>query len=311
MNILIRKSLVIPLISASVAFLPQASMAAGKSLTLDILSLNIDSQNYDYAITGYGAPGVSLFNGDIQRIEPESQLGFRLAFDTGGPLVIKVTSISADETDTTTGAANVAGTQFHSDWSSSLNVETLNSAEAEVTLDYKTIDLELGSDLTLGGGAQGRVHAGFRVMDLDNDLDVTYNDGTNIADINQEQSFTGFGVKTGLDTKWSFGVIKVVAGAAFSLLSGDIDTSSKESDTGNGLIYSVSNTDTAVLNVTEANIGVEYTLAKMDIGLGYEYTNVQGLYRDRYPDDVIDSALNNAPENLSMSGLYLRGRMSF
>lgn len=311
MNTLIKKSLVIPLISASAAFLPQASMAAEKSLTLDILSLNIDSQNYDYAITGYGAPGASLFSGDIQRIEPESQLGFRLAFDTGGALTIKLTSISADETDTTTGAANVAGTQFHSDWPSGINAETLNSAEAEVTLDYTTLDLELGTDLNLGGSAQGRVLVGFRVMDLSNDLDVTYNDGTDISYITKGQEFTGFGAKTGLDTKWSFGPIKVVAGAAFSLLGGDLDTTSRETDTAAGLIYSASNTDSIVVNTTEANIGIEYTLAKMDLGLGYEYTNVQGLYRDRYPDDVIDSALNNAPENLSMSGLYLRGRMSF
>lgn len=286
--------------------------AEDSSVTLDLLFLNSDSANYDYAITGYGAAGSGLFNGDVKRVEPAFDAGFRLSYDTGGALTVTLTNVSASDSDSTAGNANVAATQIHSDWPSLLAHENLDLAKADVSLDYMVLDLEMGTPITLGSNAAGKLFAGFRIMDVSNDLEILYIDDVGeTANIDKSLEFNGFGVRTGFETKMALGGVYVVTGAAFSLLTGDIETSAQESDSLDGLIYKTDNTDSIVLNVTEMHLGVEFETGSIQYGLGYEFTNIQGLYSVRHPDDVIDTALTNAQENFSLSGFYLRAGMSF
>lgn len=294
------------------------AQAEGASATLDILFLKSDSANYDYAITGYGAAGSDFFSGDIERVEPGFDSGFRLSYNTGKDFVVRVTSISINDSNSSAGSGNLAATQSHPNIIQASGTgfypEALDSASADASLDYTVLDLEIGTPITLGSNAAGKLFAGLRIMDVSNELDVSYSNigaSTTSANVSRSIEFNGFGVRTGFETRWNLGKVNLVAGAAFSLLTGEIDASAQESLSDVGLVYKVENSDTVVLNVTEMNIGVEFESGNISYGLGYELTNIQGLYSNRFPDDYVQTTLNNSSENLSLSGFYLRAGMAF
>ena len=302
-------------ISIALAMPTGKANAEGSSVELDILFLNADSANYDYAVSGYGAAGSSILSGDIERVEPGFDAGFRLSYDSGNNFKVSLTTLSVSDSDSAAGSGNLAATQLHPDifYTGGFDPLNIDSASADMSLDLTVIDLEMDTDITLSGNTGGTLFAGLRIMDLSNELDVTYVGAvlSTTATSSRALDFSGFGVRAGFDVRWNLGKINLVTGAAFSLLTGEIDASAQESVSDTGLLYKVDSSDSAVLKITEMNMGAEFQTGNISYGLGYEFTNIEGLYSSRFTDDVSHGTLSNSSENLSLSGFYLRAGMAF
>ncbi len=296
--------------------LPNKAMAEGAEgldVELDILFHKVDSLNYDYVMTDVFGSSVS----SIERVEPGFDTGYRLNLrkkgGRGWDYGFTFTSISGSESDSQSDSAgNMGPTQLHPAGYGSINPQWITNAKAKADFDYQTIDLELGTPINISTSVAGRYFIGIRTMDITNEFVVTYMDSASTTStVDKNLNFSGFGISTGFDTLWRLSsVLTINAGVSMSLVSGDLELDSAEVE-GGTLLFSTKDSDEIVANVFDYSLGVMYEVANYKVGLGFEITKIIGLYNTRFADDFLQSFSSNADENLSLSGYYLRGAMSF
>ncbi len=291
---------------------------AGDGVTLDVLFWDVDSNNYDHAIEDYWGGGAMFTDSDVERVEPGYKPGLRLVLiketQSGWSANVGITYFRMKDGDNVYDPNyTLGGTQFHSDWSSGLSVETLYFSKAKVEVGYYVLDIAAAKPVNVGNNVEGNIFFGLRVADINNEMQIYSYDGSVTGEINKDDDFLGFGIRAGFDSKWKLGGggLHVLGGANLSLLNGTLRSTSKEWDTSSGLVIDLINEDKTNISIIEMAIGVGYETERLLLAFGYELTDIKGFYKVRFPDDVIDSTITNDSDNLSFSGFFVRGGLKF
>ena len=233
---------------------PGTSDGTSIRLEASLINLKPNINALDYAIDDPDSSGDP--NGELFRVEPDEETGYRYAFWVNTPKLPFEIGIRHSDLDGTwhsgredDGSGALWHTRMHPD--SSID-SAITSADATYDLDYQVTDIEARKHFTLFDSVDGAFLGGIRFARIESKFYVDYVDGGNEARFNEENKTSGFGPYIGFESGWQLPYgFRLDGMINFCLLHSDTDFEAND-DVDEGKITS-----------TEKNMvfqGVVYTL---------------------------------------------------
>jgi hypothetical protein len=275
--------------------------------------------------------------GSYKQVEPGYSSGWRagMKIETGsgrdiGFKVGKVTGGDSASAEVEAGGS-LWGTWLHPN--SIIDDNDVDTAEASYDWEQTVVDLGVGQRLNVGENLDLRLEAGLRHAKVNQEIGISYAQITSSVstrqdDITNQNRFTGWGPRFGIDFDWKlehgFNLFGSLGG---SLLMGDFDVSYTEID---GTVYSDGTPDTLssridveesydhrLVPVAEARAGIGYAYQlknglQMGAKIGYEWQNWFNMVTSQgYMDDVDSQLMETDTTDLSFYGYFFEGFLEF
>lgn len=263
--------------------------------------------------------------GSLLDVEPDYHWGGRIGvsrdFGSGTDFGARFSWLNTNDSKTTGQPAGGAlwATWLHPNGPMDDNDPT--RAEASYDFEQYVFDLGAGQSLDIGKHFGLRIGAGLRYARMDQEIDILYIDdiGNDRVDISNENEFTGWGVRAGLDLDWRLGRgFSIFSSVAGSVLVGDFDLSLSQIDNGATVRASIKdNVRNRVVPVIElrAGIGYEYQLKNgwaIGARAGYEWQNwFNTVTAQRFMDDVDAQLMYTDTTDIGLDGFFLEGFINF
>lgn len=306
-----------PVAAPAEPLIRKAETVPGLGASFEVVYMRPSRSALDYAIIDTNTDTDP--QGSYDSIHPDYSAGLRYGlaytFETGTDLHAQYMTLDTHDSASAEAppGGRLWGTWTHPDMGS-----TFDSAEARYDLDYDVFDLGLGKKFTVGDDLGLRVDAGLRYARIDQNLNIAYLQGATIFNVEDTNTFTGWGPRLGLGADWQMGHgFNLFGSAAGSLLLGDFDLAllTASGTTEYGRIKDT--VDNRVVPVVEmrAGIGYAYKLANgMYVGAkaGYEWQNwFNMVMAQRFADDIADQIVTTDTTDLSLDGFFLEGFINF
>lgn len=173
--------------------------------------------------------------------------------------------------------------------SSTVTVDTVTHAHARWKMNFNTLDTRLGRNCRVSKNVAIQPHIGFKAAWIDQDYDVDYalngSVSPNIvaADLDFDQSFTGFGIRAGMNSAWQCSDHwNVFGNLAFSELWCEFESSRKDHQTPSGgtkfLSFHTKHEFHALRPVVELALGLKYTYVFKN---GKRRVDLQGAWEEQ------------------------------
>lgn len=262
---------------------PRVSNGADVFITADFLLWRPQEEGMAYAFTGLGDNVANVGQGSVLqpgwRWEPGFKVGLGLNLDHDGwDLYAQYTWLQSERKDNTPFNSTLAPTWNIADNFNDLfsnvgnSVNSIRTAASTWKLEYNTIDLDLGRNFFVSQYLTTRPFFGFRGAWNKTNYQVTYTspDGTYAIDATQyqmdnNQDYWGFGLRTGLNTGWHFtNEFGFYGDFALSTLwsefkTGRVDTRKDIIGAGNPVnVINTQNNFYSIVPVTELEFGLRY-----------------------------------------------------
>jgi hypothetical protein len=195
----------------------------------------------------------------------------------------------------------------------------LTQATAKWKMDFNVLDLELGRNFYVGKKLTARPQVGFKLgfidqdYDLDYDLDTAIENFGNSVDIDMDQDYVGFGIRTGVGCDWMFSRNwGVFADVAVSVLWSHFNDERKDATAGSLLgeteTYNTRHEFNTVRPVLEIDLGLRYTVdfKKRDKRLDFQAGWEEQLWfsQNQFPSPFSDHSGDLVIQGLTLKVLY-------
>lgn len=212
-------------------------------ITAEFIYWDAVQDGLEYAMTGVSFDGVNADHGRVHAPNSDFVPGFKIGFGLrfkhdGWDLYANYTWLSEVDADSSAHSDEDGDSSVTSMWDIITPTgpvvagTPMDHAKGRWELNLNVLDLELGRNFNISPRLTLRPHFGFKFGWLSEDYDVHYVNvnaaGVNYS-IDQDQSFFGVGIRTGLDTVWYFvDHFGLYADFAFAALWSDFDVSRKD-----------------------------------------------------------------------------------
>lgn len=327
---------------------PRVTNGADVYIDADFIYWRMQQDGLGYVFSGFGtnsSPNLLGSKGSVQHPgacwEPgfKVSLGVALGHD-GWDLGAEYTwlnparssaSKAGTETDGLYPMWNIAN-DFNSPVMSvagSATAGNVKNASSSWKTTFNVIDLELGRNFFVSQHLKMRPHVGFKGAWQDQDYSVSYYSRGNLSNaspnrsshrkMTNNQSYWGFGIRTGLDTAWHFTKSWSIYGDfAVSAMWSQFKVTRKDTEV---LIPTASNTKYTIFNVTN-NVHTIKPVLELGVGLRWEtwfsdddyHFLVQAGWEEQFWSEMnqLLSPANQANRgDMSLMGLTVKFRFDF
>lgn len=275
----------------------------------------------DYAIPDNGS---SI--GSVERVEPESDSGYRFRFDVmrgKANFFVAYTSFDSDTTaEVVDPGDNLTGTLVIDDYTE-VGDEDVARAGARWDVDYSIIDLGAGYDLRQDSPLGLRLVGGVRTASVEENMSVFYSDNLAVTAgfdaARQGTEMDAIGIFVGLEPRFEFNsLVSVYGGFTYSALMADADQTFVYTTSTNGgqtlnLDVDLDTSQDVTVNIIELGFGVEFTVSDhFSITGGYEiqtWQNYPGFLK--HTNESGEVTFDHSVSDIGFDGAFVRAAVSF
>lgn len=302
-----------------------ASSANALEVDLEINANDLNRNNLDWYAPHAQGGVEDVGAGDMEHVDPSMEIGYSLglSMDLGNNWTgtLRIGSQKFEEKDDVAADFNMVATRVHADWND-VAEEDWDFGTADFELDHQTIDLELAYAVAFGGG-KGSISPliGLRSMNIDQSLDVLYEDttsadGTTVG-LTADTSAVGF--FAGVQGNWEINSLVSLEGRVeLGTLQASTSREFLEiNDDGSSIGVSVKDEFSETLTTSAAKLGVAFNAwqndkVDLDVSVGYKISSIDGASDFiSFPDDVNNGAQSRERQSLGYSGFYLNVGTAF
>ncbi len=281
-------------------------------LEASLINLKPNINALDYAIDDPDSAGDP--NGELFRVEPDAETGYRYAFWVNAPKLPFELGIRHSHLDGTwhsgaadNGPGDLWHTRMHSD--SSIDSE-ITSAYATYDLDYQVTDIEARKHFQLSDSVDGVLLGGIRFARIQNEFYVDYVDGGSEARYTAKNKTSGFGPYVGLESGWQLPYGFRLQG----MLNLGVLHSDTKFEANDDVVEIFTEYNDELITVLGYRLGLGWQTTAFDtwqfkLGVGYEGQHWSDIYHEsRFTDDVDEGIVVPTEKDMVFQGfIYTLG----